>query len=145
MRAFGVAVTAVTCGLVLVACGSGATGIRVPGSPETVRMGAFTQAFDDALPASPARATVVQRFRAGLVLWDRSQTASRLTAPVRDYVTGQALSNLTASLRGEQPGGGGQRGRDGDAGAECGLHGRPPGGSARHGRGRQERTRRHVS
>lgn len=74
----------------------------MPGGPETVRMGAFTQAFGDPLPADPARATAVQRFRAGLVLWDRSQTASRLVAPVRDYVTGQALSNLTASLRGEQ-------------------------------------------
>jgi hypothetical protein len=101
MRSHRVAMAAAACGLVLAAaCSSGTIVVRSAGGPQTVRMGAFTQAFDGTLPADPARAAVMQRFREGLVLWGRSQVASRLVAPVRDYVTGQALTDLLGSIRG---------------------------------------------
>lgn len=103
MRPYGVVVTAAACGLVLVAaCGSGTSGAHPAGGPESVRVDALTQAFSSALPADPAQAMVVQRFREGLVLWDRSQTAFRLVAPVRDFVTGAALTDLLASVRNYQ-------------------------------------------
>lgn len=104
MRSYRAAAVA-ACGLVLVllaACGAGPLRVGPAGGPESVRMGNFTQAFASALPADPSRAIVVQRFREGLVLWDRSQTAFRLVTPVRDYVTGQALSNLVRALRNDQ-------------------------------------------
>jgi hypothetical protein len=62
-------------------------------------MGPYTQVFASPLPANPAQASVVEGFREGWVLWDKSQVARRLVPPVRDYVTGQELIHLTASVK----------------------------------------------
>jgi len=86
--------------LPLAACGSGSQAghgaVRV-GS--VVHIGPYTQVFAGPLPANPAQAGVVEGFREGWVLWDRSQDARRLVPPVRDYVTGQALAHLTDSVK----------------------------------------------
>jgi hypothetical protein len=58
--------------------------------------------FSSALPANPTQASVMQGFRQGQVLWTRSEEAFRLVAPVRDYVTGQALFHLNAAIRADQ-------------------------------------------
>jgi hypothetical protein len=74
-------------GLVMVpACSSGRPaghgGIRVGG---VVHVGRYTQVFTSPLPADPALAAVVEGFREGWVLWDKSQNARRLVPPVRAY------------------------------------------------------------
>jgi hypothetical protein len=53
--------------------------------------------FDGPLPANPAQASVVAGFREAMTLWDKSEIAWRLTAPVTDYVTGDALTRLNAA------------------------------------------------
>jgi hypothetical protein len=86
--------------LTLSACSSGKpashSAIRVGG---VVHIGPYTQVFASPLPANPAAAGVVEGFREGWVLWDKSQDAQRLVPPVREYVTGQALTHLTASVK----------------------------------------------
>src|SRR5215468_8914231 len=86
--------------LLLSACGSGKpagqSAVRVA---SVVRVGPYTQAFAGPLPANPAQAAVVEGFREGEVLWDKSQNAQHLVPPVRDYVTGQALTHLEASVQ----------------------------------------------
>lgn len=86
--------------LMLSACSSGKaashSAVRV-GS--VVHIGRYTQVFASPLPANPAEAGVVEGFREGWVLWDKSQIARRLVPPVRDYVTGQGLIHLTASVK----------------------------------------------
>jgi hypothetical protein len=104
MSRHGAFTALVLCGLLLVsACGSGKpaghSAIRV-GS--VVYMGRYIQVFASPLPANPAQAGVVEGFREGWVLWDKSQDAQRLVRPVRDYVTGQALTHLAASLKNGQ-------------------------------------------
>jgi hypothetical protein len=89
------------CGLlVLSACGSGGppshTAVRVA---SVVHVGPYTQVFASPLPANAAQAAVVEGFREGLVLWDKSENAGRLVPPVRDYVTGQALTHLAAAMK----------------------------------------------
>lgn len=96
----------VMCGLLVSACSSGSSGssaapektspARVP--TETVQIGRFTQIFDASLPADPARADVVEGFRADMILWDKSQEDLTLVSPVTAYVSGAALGNLKASL-----------------------------------------------
>ena len=100
--------------LVLSACGSsksatpGAGGTRsaasatsspaANGSPESVRIGGYTQVFATPLPTNAAQAKVIQGFRAGQILWDKSDIAWRLVAPVTDYVTGDALKHLIVAM-----------------------------------------------
>jgi hypothetical protein len=71
--------------LLLSACSSGKpashTAVRV-GS--VVRVGPYTQVFASPLPANAAQAAVVEGFREGQVLWDKSENAPRLVPPVRD-------------------------------------------------------------
>ena len=86
--------------LVLSACSSGkpaSHGVKPVGG--LVRVGPYTQVFASRLPANPAQAAVVEGFREGEVLWDKSQNAQHLVPPVRDYVTGQALTHLEASVK----------------------------------------------
>jgi hypothetical protein len=111
----------VICGLLVSACNSGSpTPPKSSGSPtppkssggpsapkktvparvttQTVRVGRFTQIFDTPLPADPAQASVVEGFRTGMILWDKSTEALRLVSPVTASVTGDALHDLNASL-----------------------------------------------
>src|SRR5260221_12952881 len=86
--------------LVLPACRSGKPASNVAvrvGS--VVHVGRSTQVCASRLPASPAHAAVVEGFRQGWVLWDKSQSARHLVPPVREYVTGQALSHLAATVK----------------------------------------------
>ncbi len=55
--------------------------------------------FASPLPANPARAAVVEGFREGQVLWEKSENARHLVPPVRRYVTGQALTHLAAAVK----------------------------------------------
>jgi hypothetical protein len=84
----------------LSACSSGEppshTAARVP---SVVHVGPYTQVFASPLPASPAQAGVVEGFREGQVLWNKSENAQHLVSPVRDYVTGQALGHLTSAMK----------------------------------------------
>lgn len=87
--------------LALPACSSGQpaghVAVRV-GS--VVHVGPYTQVFASPLPANPAQAAVVEGFREGQVLWEKSENAQHLVPPVRDYVTGQALTHLTTAMNG---------------------------------------------
>jgi hypothetical protein len=67
-----------------------------------VHLGAYTQVFASALPANPARAAVVEGFREGQVLWDKSENARRLVPAVRHYVTGQAFTHLVSAVKAEK-------------------------------------------
>jgi hypothetical protein len=82
--------------LLLSACGSAGPAVRVA---DVVHIGPYTQMFDSPLPANQAQAAVVEGFREGQVLWNKSASAQRLVPPVRDYVTGQALTHLDAVVR----------------------------------------------
>ena len=73
-------------------------GHAVSGSAESVQVGPETEVFDSPLPRSPAEAKVIQDFRKAQVLWDESDTAQRLVAPVTDYVTGEALLHLREAV-----------------------------------------------
>src|SRR5260370_31962487 len=85
---------------VLSACSSGEpaghTAARVA---SVVHVGPYTQVFASPLPASPAQAAVVEGFREAQVLWEKSENAQHLLPPVRDYVTGQALTHLAAAVK----------------------------------------------
>src|SRR3984957_15673606 len=65
---------------------------------ESVRVGRLTEIFDGPLPADPAQASVVEGFRAALIVWDKSQEEQKLVSPVTSDVTGAALTNLKESL-----------------------------------------------
>jgi hypothetical protein len=68
-------------------------------SPAAVtRIGPYTLIFATPLPADPAQAKVIQGFEMSQILWNKSEYAWRLVAPVADYVTGQALSGLMAAV-----------------------------------------------
>jgi hypothetical protein len=86
--------------LPLTACGgtkpASHAGVRV-GS--VVHIGRYTQVFGTPLPANPAQAAVVEGFREGEVLWEKSENGLRLVPSVREYVTGQALTHLTAAVK----------------------------------------------
>jgi hypothetical protein len=86
--------------LMLPACSSG----KPPGKvavrvASVVHVGPYTEVFASALPANPAQAAVVEGFREGQVLWDKSQNARRLLPAVRHYVTGQALTHLVSAVK----------------------------------------------
>ena len=105
----GLAVLLASAVLVLSACSDGKSGVPSPGGPtsaistpaqavsgsaESVHVGSETEVFDSPLPASPAKAKVIKDFRKAQILWDKSDTAQHLAAPVTDYVTGEALAHL---------------------------------------------------
>ena len=86
--------------LVLSACSSGGpTGPGAVRVASVVHVGPYTEMFASPLPANPARAAVVEGFREGQVLWDKSENVQRLVPPVREYVTGQALTHLEAAIK----------------------------------------------
>jgi hypothetical protein len=106
----------VMCGLLVPACSQGSSAVSKRTNPvrattETVRTGRFTQIFDTNLPANPAQASAVEEFRAGMILWDKSQATAKLVSPVTAYVTGTALRNLKTSRQGESSGCGYRRDR----------------------------------
>jgi len=85
--------------LLLSACGSGTPASHAAAHVGgVVHIGPYTQVFGP-LPANPAQAGVVEGFREAWVLWDRSENAHHLVPPVRDYVTGQALTHLEAAMK----------------------------------------------
>jgi hypothetical protein len=99
--------------LVLAACGAGRSqvaashtspaapansGPAARASPVSIRIGPYTQVFATPLPANRAQAGVVEGFREAWILWDKSQDVWHLVAPVRDYVTGRALTHLLAAV-----------------------------------------------
>jgi hypothetical protein len=100
--------------LAVSACGSGparpastpaasrAPGTTAPAAPgssaESVRIGPYTQVFATPLPANPAQAKVMAGFREAQTLWDKSDYTWHLSAPVKEYVTGQALTHLIAAV-----------------------------------------------
>jgi hypothetical protein len=67
-------------------------------SQESVHLGTYTQVFASPLPADPARAQVIEGFRKAQILWVKSDIALHLVAPVTDYITGNALTDLTAAI-----------------------------------------------
>ena len=105
-------------GLLASGCSSGSSGSSgspsspssssTPSSPSSagsptaatvsVRVGHLTEVFDTPLPADSAQASVIEGFRAGLILFDKSQEELTLVSPVTSDVTGAALSNLKKSL-----------------------------------------------
>jgi hypothetical protein len=86
--------------LLLSACSSGQ-----PASHAAVRVGSvihvgpYTQVFASPLPANTAQAGVVEGFREGEVLWEKSENAGHLVPPAQEYVTGKALSRLAAAIK----------------------------------------------
>lgn len=103
------------CGLLaLSACGSGkstapragdtgpaasaAAGPAVSGSQESVRIGVYTQVFATPIPTAPVPARVIEGFRKAQILWERSDIAMHLVAPVTDYVTAVALTHLIVAV-----------------------------------------------
>jgi hypothetical protein len=86
--------------LMLPSCGSGQLAsdgaIRVA---SVVHIGPYTQVFASPLPANPILADVVEAFREGEVLWNKSENTRHLVPAARDYVTGQALTHLAAALK----------------------------------------------
>jgi hypothetical protein len=86
--------------LILSACGSGkSAGHSAVRVGSVVHVGPYTQMFASPLPANPAQAAVVEGFREGQVLWEKSTNSLHLVPPVRDYVTGQALTHLAAAVK----------------------------------------------
>jgi hypothetical protein len=61
-------------------------------------VGRLTEIFDGPLPADPAQASVIEGFRAGEILWDKSQEEHKLVSPVTSDVTGAALTALKMTL-----------------------------------------------
>jgi len=72
------------------------------GTPESVRIGPYTQVFATLLPTNPAQAKVMEGFREAQILWEKSDNAWHLVAPVTDYVTGHALTHLVAGITGRK-------------------------------------------
>lgn len=79
-------------------------GFRVVGSSsgssseESVQLGPYTQVFSDPLPADPTQAKIVEGFREGIILWTKSDIAMAMVPPVMNYVTGDAVSHMTAAV-----------------------------------------------
>lgn len=68
------------------------------GSPETVQVGHYTQEFAGQVPADRAQASVIDGFRQAEVLWNKSEQAWQLVAPVTQFVIGSALSHLRKAI-----------------------------------------------
>lgn len=85
--------------------GSPSTGKPTPSAsvvPSSVRIGKLTETFATPLPSGATDIEVVDGFREGIVLYDKSQVDFRLVAPVTAYVTGSMLKSLqstTASFK----------------------------------------------
>jgi hypothetical protein len=79
-------------------------GFRVAGSSsvsssqESVQLGPYTQVFSDPLPADPTQAKIIEGFREGMILWTKSDIAMDMVPPVMNYVTGDAVSHMTAAV-----------------------------------------------
>jgi hypothetical protein len=91
------------CGLLVSACSTGSPAAPERPGParpttESVRVGRLTEVFDTSIPANPAQASVVDGFRTGMVLWDKSQEDLTLASPVTAYVTGAAMHNLKDAI-----------------------------------------------
>jgi hypothetical protein len=98
MGRVGVAISGlVICGL-MSGCGSSGGPAAAKSSTESIRVGHLLEIFDGPLPADSAQAKVINGFRAGLILWDKSQEAQKLVSPVTSDVTGTALNNLKETL-----------------------------------------------
>lgn len=67
-------------------------------STSSVQVGLLTEWFDTPLPSDQAQAAVVEDFRQGFLLYDKSQEKLALVAPVTSWVTGSALTDLNKSL-----------------------------------------------
>src|ERR1700722_8526867 len=61
--------------------GSPASPAAAKVTTESVRVGHLIEIFDTPLPAGSAQASVVEGFRAGLILWDKSQEGEKLGSP----------------------------------------------------------------
>jgi hypothetical protein len=92
-------VVALSGAAMLSACSPAAPADRTSSVPASVHFSRYTQEFASPLPASPGQAAVVEGFRQGQVLWVKSEIAWHLVAPVRGYVTGQALTHLMAAVK----------------------------------------------
>lgn len=58
----------------------------------------LTEVFATPLPADPAKAAIVESFRESQILWDESTEHLVIAPTATDYITGQALANLRASV-----------------------------------------------
>jgi hypothetical protein len=91
------------CGLLVSACSAGRPAAPEKPGParpttETVRVGRLTEVFDTSIPPNPAQASVVEGFRTGMILWDKSQEDLTLAPQVATYVTGDAMHNLEDAI-----------------------------------------------
>lgn len=90
----------VMCGLLVSACSSSGSPAapEKPGparpATEAVRVGRLTEVFDTSIPPDPAQASVVEGFRAGMILWDKSQEDLTLASPAR--LTSRAMRCTTS-------------------------------------------------
>jgi hypothetical protein len=86
----------------LAACSSSGSSSSASGtassSTPSVRVGLLTEWFDTPLPSDQAQAAVVEDFRQGLILYDKSQENFGLVSPVTSWVTGSALTDLKQTL-----------------------------------------------
>jgi hypothetical protein len=60
--------------------------------------GRYTQEFAGPVPANPAQASVIDRFREAEVLWNKSIQAWHLVTPVKQFVIGDALTHLRTAI-----------------------------------------------
>ncbi len=83
-----------------IAIGHASSGSAAPdsSSEESVQIGSLTQVFDSPLPSDPTQAKIIEKFREGFTLWMKSDIAMSLVPPVTDYVTGDALTQMTAAV-----------------------------------------------
>jgi hypothetical protein len=82
----------------LAACSSGSPASALSSSTPSIRVGLLTEWFDAPLPSGQAQAAVVEGFRQGLVLYDKSQETFSLVSPVTSWVTGSALTDLKQTI-----------------------------------------------
>src|SRR5215469_13010782 len=76
-----------------------ATASVAPGStPATVQIGLYKQEFAGPVPFNPAQASVIDGFRQAEVLWNKSEQAWQLVAPVTEFIVGDALSHLSKAI-----------------------------------------------
>jgi hypothetical protein len=68
-------------------------------SAAVLHAGAQTLIFETPLPSDSVQAAVIGDFRMAQVLWVRSDTAHRLVAPIRSYLTRRELRRFAGSLR----------------------------------------------
>ena len=68
-------------------------------SAAVLHAGAQTLIFETPLPSDSVPAAVIRDFRKAQVLWVRSDTAHRLVAPIRSYLTRMELRRSAGSIR----------------------------------------------